>query len=324
METEYYCFGDFEFTCGKNITRNTSEILSVGLVICDDNYKIVESFYCTARPAVYPKMTQQCIDLTHLSQQEIYNSPDSNAVMRIVCDLLDKYDCEDLFVWGNFDMIGLYSDAHMHGKRHMNSEYIRDVAESIYDIQRDLVEQLGLPEAVNIEELSGVFGFTPTDGTYHNALNDARGLYEIFRGAFTTDLSKNKKLQLLIQKRLDRIEKQRIKAAERRRNYALSISLFEEEREYIDSFPREERDEARNRFLDNRYIVVKAILHHPDFEDFVFVGFKPPKKPLAVIDEKYSEEKNPGSIFTSPFTKNNFAKMLVEYQRIADKEELEV
>ena len=67
----YLCFADFEFTCGSPAHRLKSEMLSVGLVICDSEHNIIETFYCTARPNRFPKLTSQCKRLTHLTQAEI-------------------------------------------------------------------------------------------------------------------------------------------------------------------------------------------------------------------------------------------------------------
>ena len=320
MDTGFLCFGDFEFTCGINIARDTCELLSVGIVICDSSYKIVKTFYCTAKPVVHPKMTKQCVKLTKLVQQDIYNSPDSNEVMKVVCELMRTYGCEAIYVWGNFDIHGLYSDCGMHRKHRRNDEYIRAAADSIVDIQPQLVRRLGLPEAVNIAELSGVFGFVPRNGTYHNAFNDAMGLYEIHRGAYMTDFASNQKLAELKNERIAKREAQKQRAAARRREIALSVSLFEEEQEYLAAFPEEQRENARERLLGVRYTVLNYFRNHPDEEEYMFVAYREPLRFKMVAGSVYTRDKSQGSIYAAPLTKDSFAPVLLRYLELEEKE----
>lgn len=321
MSDKFYCFGDFEFTCGGKIVRDTCELLSVGIIICDGSYKIRESFYCTARPLVNPKMTKQCVKLTKLGQQDIYNSPDSNSVLLIVRELMVKYDCRKLYVWGNFDRPGLMSDCGMHRRLRRDASNIRAVADSIEDVQKELVGRLGLPEAINIAELSSVFGFVPRNGTYHNALNDAMGLYEIHRGAYATDHSRNPKLRALIDERIARREEKKRKAAERRREIALSIPLSSEECRYLDSFG-DEREAVMERLLQSRYYIVNYMRNRPDEEFYEMVVFDSPKRFKIVAGSVYTIDKSQSAIMSRRLTKENFGKALVKYMRICEEEEL--
>lgn len=319
MSEKYYCFGDFEFTCGGRIKRDTCELLSVGIIICDSGYRIRESFYCTARPVRYPKMTKQCIKLTKLDQQEIYNSPDSDSVLAIVRSLMNKYGCEKLYVWGNFDKPGLISDCGMHKRSKRSFANIRAVAGCIEDIQRQLVARLGLPEAINIAELSSVFGFVPRQGTYHNAFNDAMGLYEIYRGAYATDHSRNKKLRALIDERIARREEKIRQAAERRREIALSVALSEEERSYLDGFSSG-RDEAQERLLASRYRIINYMRSHPDEEYYELIVFDCPKRFKVVAGSQYTDDKVRSALFSARMTKDSFGCALVEYMHICDSD----
>lgn len=323
MADKYYCFGDFEFTCGGRIVRDTCELLSVGLIICDKNYKILESFYCTARPLKNPRLTKQCIRLTKLSQQEIYNSPDSEKVLMIVRELMSRYGCKKLYVWGNFDKPGLLSDFGMHKRMGRSASNIRAVANSIEDVQKELVARLGLPEAVNIAELSSVFGFVPREGTYHNAMNDTMGLYEIHRGAYATDLTSNKKLRSLIDERIARREEKKRKAAERRREIALSVALSDEELNYLDSFG-DEREAALERLLSCRYTVVNHMLSHPDEKYYRMIVFDRPMRFKIVAGSVYVPDKSQNSLLSLRFTADTFGKALVDYMRISEKETVTV
>ena len=201
----YLCFADFEFTCGSPAHRLKSEMLSVGLVICDSEHNIIETFYCTARPNRFPKLTSQCKRLTHLTQSEINNSPDSEAVLERVTALMDKYSASELCVWGNFDKPGLVSDRRQHIQFRKPHHNIDAVCSAITDIQDRMVREMGLPQAVSIEELASVFGYIPSNGTFHNALNDAEALFTIHKAVVSGEFRSSQKFAELRQERLDRM-----------------------------------------------------------------------------------------------------------------------
>ena len=181
---EFICFADFEFTCGLPVTKGKSEMLSVGIVICDISMNIAETFYSTSKPNHFPKLTKRCIEITHLSQDEINASQDSQIVLEKVIGLLKKYSVSSLYVWGNFDKTGLQCDALMHRKHELKSDAILKISQKIIDIQPSLTKEMGLPYAINIKDLSSVFGYVPESGTYHNALNDAIMLCEIDKNIY--------------------------------------------------------------------------------------------------------------------------------------------
>ncbi|MBR6622662.1 MAG: hypothetical protein IKK91_01995, partial [Ruminococcus sp.] len=156
---KYIGFADFEFTCGNPMYRFRSEMLSVGVVICDSNYNIAEKFYATSKPNRFPKLSKQCRELTHLSQEEISASPDSNDVLLEVSDLMDKYGVKELWVWGNFDKPGLQNDMKQHINFKKNVDGIFRISSAVRDIQDDMVKRMKLPQAINIKELASSLGY---------------------------------------------------------------------------------------------------------------------------------------------------------------------
>ncbi|MBR2284192.1 MAG: hypothetical protein IJ874_07220 [Ruminococcus sp.] len=252
----FYCFADFEFTCGYGIDLSCCEMLSAGAVVCDESLELRDRFYLTACPVVRPKMTKQCKKLTKLSQEEIYASHDSSRVTGQMLKMLKKYDIRTVWVWGNFDSPALGSDARCHKARGLDYVNIRKLQGMITDIQRPLVKQLGLPEAVSIKELSAVFGYSPQSGEFHNALNDAEAFYTIYKAAYTTDISENTALQELKEERLRKIIAARERAAQQRLETALSLPLTDREREYFSTLAEDSRE--RELFVRIRARVVRA------------------------------------------------------------------
>lgn len=312
----FYCFADFEFTCGERIHRNQAEMLSVGLVVCDSEYEIAETYYNTSCPVKNSQMTSRCRKLTGLSQDEIFASPDSNSVIEQVLEILDDYGIDEVMVWGNYDKHGLISDAKQHKKAYIGSDCIEELAEMIVDIQDRIVKKLGLPEAVNIEELAGAFGFSPEEGSFHNAFNDAMGLYAIAKGAYTTDIKRNKSLKKLIDDREARRIAAKNEAAKKRRELALSVPLTGPEKDYIESFPEgDSREEQMKKLIDMRYAVLKKFALMPDNDRFVMICFDEPRRIKVIPEEEYSEEKSRAAAFARFITKEEFSAALLEAVR---------
>lgn len=309
----FYCFADFEFTCGERIHRNQAELLSVGIIVCDSEYEIAETYYNTVRPVRNAQLTSRCRRLTGLKQDEIFASPDSNSVIEQVLEILDDYGIDEVMVWGNYDKSGLLSDAKQHKKAYVGSDCIEELADMIVDVQQKTVKLLGLPEAVNIEELAGAFGFKPEEGSFHNAFNDAMGLYAISKGAHMTDFSRNAALKKLIADRSARQQAMRLAAAEKRRALALSVPLTESEKAYLGGFGEgESREQAMKRFVEMRYCVVKRFEMFPDCASFALICFDEPRRIKVMPADEYSEDKSRAAAFARIITREDFAAALIE------------
>lgn len=309
-EKQYLCFADFEFTCGYYINKNDSEILSAGVVICDESYNVKEKFYCTSKPNHFPKLTKQCRKLTKLTQEEINMSPDSNDVMGIILHLLKKYRIDDIYVWGNFDKTGLLSDSKQHQKFRKDCINIQRASRKIYDIQESLTEKLGLPEPVNIKELASAFDYQPPSGTFHNALNDALALYVIYRAVYTEDISANEKLAEIRRDRTEKIEKRRLEVEKRQKETALSMPLDDTEKLYYNGLP-ENSDEAKN-FLYIRSKFVTSMQNNPEKNDFLLLYMKTTERYKVIPKEKYNRTLQGLSEKAVGFQRENFSDILLE------------
>ena len=269
VPAQYICFADFEFTCGGNINRWRTELLSVGLVICDEKLSVVQRFYSTVKPVKQPKMTALCRQLTNLTQEEINLSPDSNDILAQVDQLMKQYPNDGLFVWGNYDVIGLSSDARIHKKSGLPNKYILRASNQIVDIQKSLTDLMGLTDAINISELSTAFGFVPESGSFHNALNDAEGLYIIYKTVFSTNYAENPAFQTLCAERRAKREAAKQAAIERRNAVALSLPFSEEGQSYYNMLMKQEQIQNLNQFLLLRHTAVKVIRKYPNETRFL-------------------------------------------------------
>lgn len=307
-KNKYLCFADFEFTCGYCINKYDSEILSAGVVICDDKYEVKEKFYCTCRPHKFPKLTKQCRKLTKLTQEEINNSPDSDDVMCIIVNLMKKYMIDDIYVWGNFDKPALLSDVRQHQKFRKSSCSIQKVSSKIFDIQWDITEKMELPEPVNIQELASAFDYTPS-GSFHNALNDALALYVIYRAVYTEDLKNNLKLDEIRQKRLDKIERQHREAEKRQKETAFSLPLSDKEKLYYEEVG-ENSEEAKN-YIYIRSKIVRTLNNNPDENNFLLLYLKTPERIKVISSKKYNYTLQGLSEKAISFERDSFSELIL-------------
>lgn len=309
---QYLCFADFEFTCGGGVSRTGCEMLSVGVIICDRSYNIVDTFYSTARPARVHKMSRQCRELTNLTQAEINASPDSNDVLRNVSLLLKKYGINSLYVWGNFDRPGLVSDMNAHVIVHKNSDYIQTISSGIRDIQDQVTRKMQLPQAVSIEELAPVCGYTPENGTFHNAYNDAMALYFIHKAAYTTDIQSCDEFIKLKKQRIDKLEARKTAEEERRLQLAFSVTMTPREREYFAALSQMKDEKLKKEYTKLRYNIIKAMNKYPDETEFYMVIFLFPQSVKVIPGCNYDPARGRGARQTVSFSRLSFGDALMD------------
>lgn len=305
---KYIGFADFEFTCGSPKYRFRSEMLSVGVIICDSSYNIAEKFYATSKPNRYPKLSKQCRELTHLSQEEISSSPDSNDVLRTVSELMERYGVGELWVWGNFDKQGLQSDIKMHRRYEKDCGSICGICNAVRDIQDEMVNLMKLPQAINIKELASSLGYAPDSGSFHNAMNDTMALYTIHKAVFTTDFRSRPEYAALVEERLEKIRQAKALQEEKRREKAFSVALSAEEQEFFNNLD----EKRKNRFIYLRYRLVLAMEKSPQTEAFAYIMFANSRKakilPAVKIGRRQAEE----AVEFKTFQKKDFGKFLMD------------
>ena len=286
----YRCFADFEFTCGNKDAP--AELLSVGLVICDADFSIAERYYATVKPIRYPRLNRRCIELTHLTQQEIDVSPDSETVLRIAVQRMQKYGIRRMEVWGDFDYKGLYSDFWLHRNRRREVRNIQIAMNSVYDVQPFIVRVLRLPEPVSISELSVAFGYQPKNGQFHNALVDAEALYTVVRAAHTTDFMNNPQFLAVRQHRRDKLNAQQRGYFERALLYVCDTEMSPESEAYFQELLGSGDELALRRFVEFRAKIFRELDKHDNADDFMMIVFDASLRQSSVIPAAYFIRKN--------------------------------
>lgn len=300
------CFADFEFTCGFYDDKARSELLSVGLVVCDSRYNILTTYYRTARPCIRRKLTKQCRKLTKLTQEEIDASADSNEVMREVLELLKQFNICEIGVWGNFDRPGLLSDIRQHARADKSASAVSLVLKLVRDIQNETIKKMQLPQAINIKDLASAFDYVPATGAFHNALTDALALYTVEKAVWTTDIYQCGKFVDLKQQRLDKIESDKRAAEQKRRDLTMLIPFTEKETEFFGSLTAES---DKNDYLRLRFRLMNMFQRFPAEERFKFVILHAPRRTKLAQVSKYDPLKYPGAD-VSEFGRDDFDSIL--------------
>lgn len=201
---KYYAFFDAEYTCYMEsdtaFDRNHgSEVISVGLVICDKNFNLVKTFYSPIHPIYNSRLTRYCKSLTGLTQKEIDEAPSYDEVFQTLYMILQEYPVREIFTWGN-DAHTLCNDVE---KNHKSvSRKHKKVINKIRDLTKKLTKKVfGRGIVLSLSDMKYICDMEHR--TEHNALSDARDLYLITKKCVqeTYNREKAQKLQKYIERR---------------------------------------------------------------------------------------------------------------------------
>ena len=277
------CFADFEFTCGGNITGDRVELLSIGLVITDDDAQnVLDTFYDTVRPIKHPRLTKQCRKLTGLTQSIIDASFDAHFVCRKANMLLDRYGIDKILVWGNYDVVGLNSTVSNYERLSLDCVPIEKTANAVTNIQEIVMSRFGTKDIINVKDLSVALDFVP-DGSFHNALVDAQALRCIYAHSLRPDIGCEKVYKLLsdrLELKKQREEEQR-KAIEERRASVIK-DMTENERELYDQLVRSGNKKAASLLIKLHSKIDESYKKLPEGCDIVALSFKSSEQHAAI------------------------------------------
>ena len=189
----YYAFFDAEYTCFMNYDRkfdrnHSNEVISIGLVIADHNFDLVEEYYTPICPKYNPVLTKYCKELTGLTQKEISEAPSFEEAFHKMDTILQNYQINMICVWGN-DRITL-EDGLRKNHPFIAKRYRRLVGK-VTDITKRLTQKVfGYSMSVSLADMKFICGMEHL--VSHNALEDARDLYQITRTVMTNRYKKAK------------------------------------------------------------------------------------------------------------------------------------
>ena len=169
INSEVLGFIDTEFTTRRH------EILSIGCVLYDTRTHKSYEFYKTAKPIYEKKLSIRCMELTHLTQEEINESDSFNKVVCEFKEFLDQHQAGPLMVWGNSDQLSMKTSC-AYGKVKFSIK--NDILHRFIDIQ-PIVSLLRDETRVQFS-LQDMKDFYKIEGEVeHHALSDARDLKNV-------------------------------------------------------------------------------------------------------------------------------------------------
>ncbi|MED0951239.1 exonuclease domain-containing protein [Bacillus mobilis] len=164
---------DLESTCFERGTEPHnffSEIIEIGAVVLNtETFEIVEEYQTFVKPVLFPTLSEYCLHLTTIRQDEVHNGKSIKDAMNEIASLYNKYDC--VFAsWGFYDKkqfkqvcerFGLgYPFGHAHvSLKHEHGTWIKH-------------RPMGMERALKMHHL-------PLEGIHHRGIDDARNISKI-------------------------------------------------------------------------------------------------------------------------------------------------
>lgn len=195
LQFDTYAFVDFEFTCSDKIKdfknrKHIGEVLSVGLVICNKDGDILETFYETVKPKYNYKLTPFCINLTKLTQEEIDNSRNLPNVLSSAMKLINKYEVKAIYSFGTSDYLQTKRDIDNytgHALYKRSAKFVNIIRNCQKTVVFRLIGQMieiSLNDCKSLLDIAGE--------VEHNALSDAIDLSKIYFKSIYTPPSNKK------------------------------------------------------------------------------------------------------------------------------------
>lgn len=168
---DYFLVIDLEATCShkQEIPRYEREIIEIGAVMVDaNNLKSVDEWQTFIHPIRHPQLTQYCLDLTSITQEQVDQAPFYGEAIASFQQWLANYSNYIFGSWGEYDRKQFVKDSKYHQLPYpLPCNYIN--LKKLFSTNQPVRANLGMKQAL---ELAGI-GLA---GTHHRGIDDARNL----------------------------------------------------------------------------------------------------------------------------------------------------
>jgi inhibitor of KinA sporulation pathway (predicted exonuclease) len=176
-----YIVVDLEATCcdQDSVPRGEMEIIEIGAVLLDENFKPVREFSEFVRPVRNPKLSPFCKQLTSITQCDVDSANHFVEVMLLFEDWIR--DCGEELVWlswGAYDKKQFIQDCNYHDIEYTLPEHLN--AKVLYSQQRGCKKQFGMAKALRQRDIE-------LDGTHHRGIDDARNIAKLIEYCYNGD-----------------------------------------------------------------------------------------------------------------------------------------
>ena len=167
---------DLEATCCdlKSIPRHQMETIEIGAVmVSTDNLEIVDEFQTFIKPFRHPVLTEFCLQLTSITQQQVDTAPTFAEAIDLWQPWLARFDRTIFGSWGDYDRKQLQQDS-----KHYRIDLPYPVSSNhinlkqIFSTTQGLNKGYGMAQALNLVNID-------LTGTHHRGIDDARNISKL-------------------------------------------------------------------------------------------------------------------------------------------------
>ncbi len=167
---------DLEATCCdiQSIPRHQMETIEIGAVMVNtQSLAIVDEFQTFIKPLRHPILTEFCLQLTSITQQQVDTAPTFPDAIRSWQPWLSQFDRTIFGSWGDYDRKQLQQDSKHHridlpypvSSNHINLK-------EIFSTTQGLNKRYGMAQALNLTNIE-------LTGTHHRGIDDARNISKL-------------------------------------------------------------------------------------------------------------------------------------------------
>ena len=168
---KYFLIIDLEATCSdtKQISRREMEIIEIGAVMVEaKNLNIVSEFQTFIKPVRNPILTNFCIQLTSITQEQVDNAPSYQEAIADFKQWLYQYSDFIFGSWGDYDRKQFQQDSKFHQLPYpISSGHIN--LKKLFSSNQRLKQRYGMAQALKIAEIELL-------GTHHRGIDDAKNI----------------------------------------------------------------------------------------------------------------------------------------------------
>lgn len=168
-----YIIVDLEATCWERREGRKNEIIEIGAVCINDKLDILDEFNKFIVPTVNPTLSDFCIGLTSITQENIDSANEFPVVILSFIEWINSFEGDYILCsWGHYDRVQFKNDCELHEldwswtNRHISLKHQ-------YGKMKGQQRAPGMKRALKSEKI-------PLDGTHHRGIDDAKNILKIF------------------------------------------------------------------------------------------------------------------------------------------------
>lgn len=169
---------DLEATCWEDRASNVSEIIEVGAVRIErETGNIIDTFDVFVKPRINPILSDYCMNLTSIRQQDVDLGYDFVPAMHQFNKYLDKYYDDYIMSWGYYDKNQILKEIVDKNSPMLELEtklYQRHLNAKNQFCHIMGVKRYGIIKALKILNLQ-------FEGTHHRGIDDCENVARIYR-----------------------------------------------------------------------------------------------------------------------------------------------